>query len=447
MNLDRNAFALVREIQRGTPAFVLEALREVQATAMLRARSTVVVPVSEPGRPFLWTEPRDGINQLLVDSRLPYAARLYATFHTVALHDLRGRPPITAHVAAYLGVVNLQDCARKGGAFEARKRAVLLGVKGLFEEYDADYIADSARRVRDMLTITPAKQSQELGSRRSKARYLLEAGRLALSHRMYSKAARSLKTCIDAAERVGDADTAAFARLNLALVDRAQDRMCEARAKLLDLVAALEGTGLDEALGSAYHELFALAVEQGEHTAAAEFLQKAAGAYPDDCPRRELLFYDAGVHWLEQGYASRALRFLSFLVPRFTVPAHRMIGLATWARAAAVAGDFRSYETLWPSAEAAITRGKRAPATAHALVQLAIAHLTAGRADRSRAAAKQAEQIASEAGEAGSAREAREWLAAADLGRPIQWREPPVQPSVDAFAERVSRSLALAQAV
>jgi tetratricopeptide (TPR) repeat protein len=111
-----------------------------------------------------------------------------------------------------------------------------------------------------------------------------------------------------------------------------------ARRSHLRCLHAAERNGLLELVGSAYHDLFLTAVENGAGSEADELAVLAFRAYGTRDKRIARLGYDVAYHWALQGYFARALKVAEALVLHMIDDSERAVVLGLIARAAAGLG-------------------------------------------------------------------------------------------------------------
>lgn len=112
-----------------------------------------------------------------------------------------------------------------------------------------------------------------------------------------------------------------------------------ARRAHLRCLKVAERKGILELVGSAYHDLFLTAVENGAGTEADELSVLAFQAYGRHDLRIPRLAYDVAYHWALQGFFARSLKVAEALLPCMRDDSERVVVLGLVARTAAGVGD------------------------------------------------------------------------------------------------------------
>jgi tetratricopeptide (TPR) repeat protein len=112
-----------------------------------------------------------------------------------------------------------------------------------------------------------------------------------------------------------------------------------ARRSHLRCLRVSERKGLLELVGSAYHDLFLTAVENGAGGEADDLSVLAFQAYGRNDPRVPRLAYDVAYHWALQGFFDRSLKVAETLLVHMNDDSERAVVFGLIARTAAGVGD------------------------------------------------------------------------------------------------------------
>ncbi|MDB4949315.1 MAG: hypothetical protein JWM27_1964 [Gemmatimonadetes bacterium] len=113
---------------------------------------------------------------------------------------------------------------------------------------------------------------------------------------------------------------------------------------------ALETTrrrGLDDLQGTAYHDLFEVAVHMGREGEAQEYARQAFESYGWRHARVPMLAHDVAYFWMTTGGFERALAVFQAILPHFDRTADRVVVLSGVARAAGGAGRPERFREAW----------------------------------------------------------------------------------------------------
>lgn len=163
-------------------------------------------------------------------------------------------------------------------------------------------------------------------------------GRLARRRAEYDRAESWYTRAVVQGRQTSDWRSYALAFSGMGNLHMQRGNYPAARRAHLRCLHAAERKGLMELVGSAYHDLFLAAVENGAGSEADELALLAFRAYGTRDQRIARLGYDVAYHWALQGYFERALRVAEALVPHMRDDSERAVVLGLVARAAAGLG-------------------------------------------------------------------------------------------------------------
>jgi tetratricopeptide (TPR) repeat protein len=123
--------------------------------------------------------------------------------------------------------------------------------------------------------------------------------------------------------------------------------------------------------GMALHDLFVIAIEEGDRVAAEGHARGALAAYGDAPGRVARLAHDVAYWWMVQGYFDRALAVFQALRPQFPRPDDALRLVASMGRAAGGSGDAELFAQARAEAEALIDALHTREALAPSLLELA----------------------------------------------------------------------------
>jgi tetratricopeptide (TPR) repeat protein len=196
------------------------------------------------------------------------------------------------------------------------------------------------------------------GNARAGERWLRRAHRLAVAHRDWETQARSLTS--------------------LGNVCRETGRYPEAKSLHARSLRISQRFRLPEQEAMALHDLFVIAIEEGNRNEAERFARSAMVAYPPSDPRLPRLAHDVAYFWMGQGYFARALAVLQALRFHFPDPDDDLRVVGNMARAAGGVGDAGLFTQLHSEAESLIPRLVTRESLADAMLEMACGALTLG---------------------------------------------------------------------
>lgn len=131
--------------------------------------------------------------------------------------------------------------------------------------------------------------------------------------------------------------------------------------------------GLWNIKGMALHDLFTVAVDQGQVTEAESLARQAFRAYPVNADRLPALASDVASYWMQQGFYERSLVVFRAVLPTLSLESERLLIVSVIARAAAGAGDLALFMWAWTEAWAILDREPTTDRACTALYNLAYA--------------------------------------------------------------------------
>jgi len=189
----------------------------------------------------------------------------------------------------------------------------------------------------DLATALEFSQAAALAAPES-ASLAYVVGRLARRRAEYDRAESWYTRAVVQGRQTEDWRTYALAFSGMGNLHMQRGNYPAARRAHLRCLHAAERKGLLELVGSAYHDLFLAAVENGAGSEADDLAVLAYRAYGSRDKRIARLGYDVAYHWALQGYFARALRVAEALVPHMHDDSERVVVLGLIARAAAGLG-------------------------------------------------------------------------------------------------------------
>ncbi len=263
----------------------------------------------------------------------------------------------------------------------------------------------------------------------------------------YERAETWYRRAVRLASRARDRRTLALAWLGLAnLLIQGGDYEA---AKVVQFRALRIGrrSGLWIIKGMALHDLFTVAVEQGQVAEAESLAWQAFGAYPAAADRLPALASDVASHWLYQGFYKRALIVFQAVLPTLRLKSERLLVLSMISRAAAGLGDLVLFQNVWTKAWAVLDREPATNRACAALYNLAYASACLKDWDRTLLAGKYSVEVAIRRGELEVGKNAAQLVEAvqrAAFEHSLRRRpdEPEVLEAAETLAQRLVRRLA-----
>lgn len=217
----------------------------------------------------------------------------------------------------------------------------------------------------------------------------LTVARTARNGAEYSGAEVWYQRTVGLARQAGDWDTYARAYIGLGKMWLARGVYPAARKNLHKARRAAERKGLNDVLGMALHDLFAVESESHRDAEALRYAQDALHAYPRGDANLPALAYDVAFFWVPRGQFEQALPVLRAVLPH--LDSERAEPHGGLARAAGAMGDKATFESAW---QALWKMGDDAPGKANALVEASRGAASLGRWVDAERAASHALEIA-----------------------------------------------------
>lgn len=151
--------------------------------------------------------------------------------------------------------------------------------------------------------------------------------------------------------------------------------------------------------GNALHDLFTIAVDEGQVVEAENLARKAFQAYPRAADRMPALASDVASHWMHQGFYERAIIVYQAILPTLRLVSERLLIISVIARAAAGSRDTLLFTWAWTEAWAILEREPTTARACAALYNLAYASACLGDWERALLAGRQSAELAASKGE------------------------------------------------
>jgi tetratricopeptide (TPR) repeat protein len=182
------------------------------------------------------------------------------------------------------------------------------------------------------------------------ARYAWLAGRLHREHSRMPQAEIWFQAAFSIAGREHDWDTKARALMSWGKVYFIRGRYGAAREHFERALAAARYYGLDDRIGEAHHDLFAVGIATGDDACAEEHSRAAVGAYGSAHPRLPYFAHDLACYWMDRGDCRHALELLVTLLEHHfqAEPASALLVCGSALRAAGGCGDAETFDRLLP---------------------------------------------------------------------------------------------------
>lgn len=275
-------------------------------------------------------------------------------------------------------------------------------------------------------------------------------GRLARRRAEYARAETWYRRTVALARQVGDWPTYALAFLGLGNLYVQRGNYPAARRFLVRSLRAAGRNSLHSIEGSAYHDLFAIAMETGETAQGNELARSALEAYGPHHPNLPRLAKDVAAFWTNQGCFSRSLPVLEQLLPLFRRPVDRLLVLADVARAAGGLGRRDLFQQAWDESWEIMQSANADEAAARSLLDLAHGAASLGAWDRAERAAQAALDVATRRNEGKVRLTAESVLDSARHHRLAELRgaeQSAPDAAADSLADDFVRSLSLFESV
>ena len=353
--------------------------------------------------PFVTATLPDGSTRLVLNSRLPQAARQAIRLFAVFTHwRPRACPrPKQALLAAVGGVLHAEGLRSYGAAWQVAVVEELKWATPLWE------IAPLYETLLALNGILPAVCPVAAVPQGLPAREVYELGRVARSNGDFAMAAALLTDSFRRARVEGDGETAVLALNARGTVDYRLGNFIAARRAFRLAVRECARQGVPEFAWGPLHDLFALETQAGRHAAALRHALAAYEAYGSCHPRLPRFAHDVAWYFVEAGYYLRALRLARSLAVAFNGHAEHVRALATLAHAAGGAGDLNTVVRVGRLVEHATRADVGSEPLANALTHLARGYLLAGMYSEAERAANRAVDVAASTGERVTLGEAR----------------------------------------
>ncbi|MET0399248.1 MAG: tetratricopeptide repeat protein [Longimicrobiaceae bacterium] len=263
----------------------------------------------------------------------------------------------------------------------------------------------------------------------------------------YERAETWYRRALRLAVKSRDPSIAALSWLGLGNLFIQRGNYTAARTVQLRAFRIARRSGLWNIKGLALHDLFAVAVEQGQVVEAENLARQAFHAYPKGADRLPALASDVAANWLQQGFYGRALVVFRAVLPVLHLGSERLFIVSLIARAAAGAGDLALFTWAWTEAWTVLEREPTTNRACGVLYNLAYASACLGDWERARMAGEYSVEVATGRGEQQIARKAAELVGELELQRfehslTPSPEEPKVLERAEALALRIVRRLA-----
>lgn len=172
-------------------------------------------------------------------------------------------------------------------------------------------------------------------------------GLLARRRAEYPRAESWFRRVIGLGRQAKDWESYSRAFLGLANLYIQRGNYPAARRFLIRGLRAARRHGLRELQASAYHDLFAIAVQTDQFGEANDLARLAFRAYGPRHPRLPVLASDIGLLWLLRGEFAPALDVLRAAHPHISHPCEQLLSWGNIARASGGAGDRAVYDEAW----------------------------------------------------------------------------------------------------
>lgn len=275
-------------------------------------------------------------------------------------------------------------------------------------------------------------------------------GQLARRRAEHARAETWFRRTVGLARQSGDWASYSLAFLGLGVLYIQRGNFPSARRFLIRSLRAAKRHSLHEIAGCAYHDLFVVATETGQNTAAQEYARQAYREYGPRDSRVPRLAHDVAYFWMTQGHFERSLGVFNALLPHFERPLDRLFLLAGIARAGGGAGDREAVERVWEEASSQAAKPELVEGAAQALLDMARGAASVNEWERAEEAAERSLALAVERNAGHIRLTAESVLEAVRSGRALEVNvraEPDeAREQGDALAEEFVRSLTLTAA-
>jgi tetratricopeptide (TPR) repeat protein len=225
-------------------------------------------------------------------------------------------------------------------------------------------------------------------------------GRLARRRAEYPRAETWYRRAIALARQSGDWSTYSTSFLGLGTLYMQRGKLAASRRFLLRALRTARRHSLRGLQGSALHDLAIVAADMGQAREAERLGRQAFEMYGPEHPRLVFLAADVAYFWIERGRFRPALTVLQALVHHMQRREDRVMAQANLVRAAAGAGERRTFEQTWEDVWDRMSRTQSLENAATVMLELARGAAMLGEHERAEAAAERAVQVARERGEA-----------------------------------------------
>jgi tetratricopeptide (TPR) repeat protein len=397
-------------------------------------------------------EPFDGFN-IIREWQSPAAVLPWQVFRDALLWAKRAETPgrLFTFAAAQLRAVELASPSVPEGI-----RAPLTALSRVLEPTPADAREELAQACRaisswaDSNNLPQTAISFAQGAALIHTTHAGHAYQVALLCRRaaeYPRAETWYRRALRLAVKSRDHSVAALSWLGLGNLFIQRGNYTAARTVQLRAFRIARRSGLWNIKGLALHDLFAVAVEQGQVVEAENLARQAFHAYPKGADRLPALACDVAAHWMQQGFYGRALIVFQAVLPTLRLSSERLLVLSVIARAAAGVGDLALFTEAWTEAWAILDREPTTNRACSALYNLAYASAFLGDWERARMAGKYSVEVATHRGEWEMATNAADLVTDVELQTfDHSLTPPPEEPEVlekaEALAVRFVRRLA-----
>lgn len=209
----------------------------------------------------------------------------------------------------------------------------------------------------------------------TQARYAWLAGRLLRTHGDGRHAERWLRRAYRVAVSQKDGETQARSLTALGNLSVQRGNFPAARGFHSRALRISRRWRLREQEGMALHDLFIIAMNEGNRTEADRLAPAAVAAYRAS-PRLPRLVHDIAYYWIVQGHAGRAMGVLKALRRHFHTPDLALRLAANLARAAAATGDRALFDQYRAEVHSLRERLETRESIASALLEMAYGAVT-----------------------------------------------------------------------
>ena len=219
-------------------------------------------------------------------------------------------------------------------------------------------------------------------------------GRLARRRAEHARAETWFRRSVALARQSGDWSSYAMAFAGLGNLYMMRGNFPAARRFTLRAMRTARRHSMRPLHGLALHDLFVIAAQTGQADEAERLAREAFEMYGPDHPRLVYLALDVAYFWMERGRFAPALTVFQALVHHMQRLEDRLGVLANMVRAAAGAGERRTFEQTWDEVWDRVQRTESLVNAATVMLELAHGAAMLGEYERAERAAERAVQVA-----------------------------------------------------